>query len=453
MPPVSSIPNKMEAHAREIFFAGLSAVDPRTAVASCCRLENGRLQVAKRSYDLSAFDHIHVIGAGKAAAPMAAAIETLLGDAVSGGIVIVKYGHTRPLGRIRLAEGGHPVPDADSLENARAIMEIAGSASEKDMVICLLSGGGSALLPLPAPGIGLKDKQQTIRILMACGASISEINTLRKHISAIKGGRLAQALFPSTLLCLAISDVVGNDLSTIASGPTVPDPTTFADCLDIINAYNLENRLPAPVLHHIQKGAADPEAETPKPGAPVFEKAYTYICADNRAALAAAADKARHLGYHTMVLSSMIEGETREVARMHGAMVREVLQSGNPVSPPACLLSGGETTVTIQGNGKGGRNQEFCLAMVDAIAEQNHIVVLSAGSDGTDGPTDAAGAIISNQTARQAALAGLVPSRYLADNDAYTFFSRIQGLFFTGPTNTNVMDLRILLATGPSGRL
>ncbi|ABW67377.1 glycerate kinase type-2 family protein [Desulfosudis oleivorans] len=449
MSPADTILDKMKAHAEEIFFAGLAAVEPKAAVAACCHLEKGKLKVADRTFDPGAFDHISVIGAGKAAAPMAAAVETLMGDRLTGGLLSVKYGHTHLLQKTELGEGGHPIPDAGGLKNAQRILALAQSASKKDLVICLLSGGGSALLPLPAPGITLADKQAAMHELLACGATITEINTLRKHLSAIKGGLLARAVFPATLLCLVISDVVGDDLSTIASGPTVADPTTFADCLRIIDTYQLKNRLPASVIHHIQKGAAGLKTETPKPGDPVFEKVVTHICADNTAALAAAADKARRLGYQTLILSSKMEGKTRDVARMHGTMAKEILKTGNPVCPPACLLSGGETTVTIRGAGKGGRNQEFCLALTDDIAEHKHIVVLSGGTDGTDGPTDAAGAVVSNRTASRAAQAGLTPAHYLADNDSFTFFKKLNSLLITGPTNTNVMDLRVVLVSRP----
>lgn len=449
MSPADTIPDQMKAHAEEIFFAGLAAVEPKAAVTACCRLQKNILKVADQSYDTGAFDRIYVIGAGKAAAPMAAAVENLLGDRLTGGILSVKYGHTHLLKKTELTEGGHPIPDAGGLKAAQRILALAQSASKKDMVICLLSGGGSALLPLPAPGITLADKQAAMRELLACGATITEINTLRKHVSAIKGGQLARAVFPATLLCLVISDVVGDDLSTIASGPTVADPTTFTDCLRIIDTYQLKNRLPASVIRHIQNGAAGLKTETPKPGDPLFEKVVTHICADNTAALAAAADRARHLGYRALILSSMVEGETREVARMHGAMAKEILKSGNPVCPPACLLSGGETTVTIQGTGKGGRNQEFCLAVADTIAGQKHIVVLSGGTDGTDGPTNAAGAVVSDRTASRASQAGLLPARYLADNDSFTFFEKLESLLITGPTNTNVMDLRVVLVSRP----
>ena len=449
MSPADAILDQMEVHAREIFFAGLAAVEPKAAVTACCRLQKNILKVADQAYDLGTFDHIYVIGAGKAAAPMAAAVEILLGNRLSGGLLSVKYGHTHPLKKIELTEGGHPIPDAGGLKNAQRILALAQRASKKDLVVCLLSGGGSALLPLPAPGITLADKQATMHELLACGATIAEINTLRKHLSAVKGGLLARAVFPATLLCMVISDVVGDDLSTIASGPTVADPTTFADCLGIINTYQLGNRLPASVMRHIQNGAAGLETETPKPGDPVFEKGFAHICADNTAALAAAADSARHLGYRTLILSSIMEGETRYVARMHGAMAKAILKTGNPVWPPACMLSGGETTVTIQGAGKGGRNQEFCLALTDTIAGQEHIVVLSGGTDGTDGPTDAAGAVVSDRTASRAAQAGLSPARYLADNDSFTFFEKMGSLLVTGPTNTNVMDLRVVLVSRP----
>ncbi|MFP4039050.1 MAG: glycerate kinase [Desulfosudaceae bacterium] len=448
---------RMKRDARSIFQAGLDAVEPRQRLKGLCRVNQGRFQAGDFSRDLGDFRNIHVIGAGKASAAMGAAIEDILGDRVSGGLIVVKYGYTMPLTRIRLIEAGHPLPDENGCRGAAEIMELAATAAADDLVICLISGGGSALLPLPVEGITLEDKQQTMRVLLSCGASISEINTIRKHLSAIKGGRLARAVYPATLLCLVISDVIGDDLSTIASGPTVPDPGTFEDCLAIFKKYDIAERLPPSVTKHIRDGRQEPAGnsagdsagnsavETPKPDDPVFQSVFNLICAGNLDAIRAARSRALELGYHTLILSSRIEGETKEVAGVHAAIARECLASGNPLQPPACILSGGETTVTIQGQGRGGRNQEFCLAAVAGIAGTEHIVILSGGTDGTDGPTDAAGAVIDCHTQAKAEQLGLDPGRYLDDNDAYSFFEKTGGLLMTGPTNTNVMDLRIML--------
>lgn len=439
------ITKEMVEHAKVIFQAGIDAVDPAEAVRNCCHLDNNRLVVSDTPYELDSFENIYVIGAGKAAAPMAAEIETILGDAVSEGAISVKYGYTARLEKIRMLEGGHPVPDTNGLENARAIRNLAQRATQKDLVICLVSGGGSALLPLPANGITLEDKQRTIQVLLECGASIHEVNIIRKHISAIKGGRLAKEVYPAKLICILISDVVGDDPATIASGPTVPDSSTFSDCMSVIEDYDIARMLPAPVMEHLQRGMKDPGMETPEPGSHFFAATKTLICANNMAAIKAAAEKAGTLGYKTVILSSMIEGETRDVARVHTAVAREVMKTGNPVPKPACILSGGETTVTVKGKGTGGRNQEFCLAAIDDISGMKHIVILSAGTDGTDGPTDAAGAVIHGYTATIAAKKGISIRDHLARNDSYSFFKKAGGLLVTGPTNTNVMDLRIML--------
>ncbi|MFO8048610.1 MAG: glycerate kinase, partial [Desulfosudaceae bacterium] len=407
---------RMNREARSIFQAGLAAVEPRQRLKELCRVSGGRFQAGDFSRDLGDFRKIHVIGAGKASAAMGAAIEDILGDRLSGGLIVVKYGYTMPLRRIRLIEAGHPLPDENGCRGAGEIMELAATAAADDLVICLISGGGSALLPLPVEGITLEDKQQTMRVLLSCGASINEINTIRKHLSAIKGGRLARAVYPATLVCLVISDVIGDDLSTIASGPTVPDPGTFEDCLDILKKYDIAESLPSSVTKHIRNGRQKPAGEsagnpaeisagnstgdsaensaeeTPKPDDPVFQSVFNLICAGNLDAIRAARKRALELGYQSLILSSRIEGETKEVARVHAAIARECLASGHPLQPPACILSGGETTVTIQGQGRGGRNQEFCLAAVTDIAGADHIVILSGGTDGTDGPTDAAGA-------------------------------------------------------------
>jgi hydroxypyruvate reductase len=429
----------------EIFQAGLDAVKPEAAIGKYCRLEGSKLFIDRAPCDLSGIRNLYIIGAGKAAASMASALESILGDRIAGGVVTVKYGHLAKLSRVKIIEAGHPVPDENGLRGAEAILETASRAGKGDLVICLISGGASALLPLPARGLSLEDEQETARVLISCGASIHEINTVRKHISAIKGGRLAQAADPAAIVSLILSDVVGDNLDIIGSGPTVADPDTFADCLGIFEKYRIRERLPKSVVRHIEEGASGSIPETPKPGDPVFEKTRNVIIGNNRNAILAAQDKARAMGYHTLILSSMMEGETRHVARVHGAVAREILASGNPVPSPACILSGGETTVTITGKGLGGRNQEFCLAVCRDIAGLENAAILSAGTDGTDGPTDAAGAIVDSTTLSRAEGLGLDPQKYLADNDAYHFFEPLGDLIVTGPTNTNVMDLRIVL--------
>jgi glycerate 2-kinase len=438
---------KMRAVAESIFRAGLAAVAPESAVARCCRIEKKRLWIGSRSYDLAEYKNIYVIGCGKAAAGMAKALERLLGERIAAGIVIVKYGHLAHLSRIRIVEAGHPVPDHCGEEGARAVIALAESAGQDDLVLCLISGGGSALLPLPAAGLSLADKQATARILIACGATIHEINAIRKHTSAIKGGLLARAVDPATLVTLILSDVVGDDLDVIASGPCVPDASSFEECLAILENYRVVDKLPEVVVGHLRTGAAGDIPETPKAGDPIFRNGFQLIIGSSLDAIKAAGAEAERIGYPPLILSSMLEGDTRQAALLHGGIIKEVFKSGHPVPPPACILSGGETTVVVRGKGLGGRNQEFALALAPQIAGLAGVVALSAGTDGTDGPTDAAGAIVDDSTLKRAEALGLNYRRYLEANDAYHFFKQTGELLFTGPTNTNVMDLRVILVS------
>jgi len=442
---------RMRSDAKAIFAAGLRAVDPQEAVLRHCRLQRERFHIGRRVYDLTAYRRIWIIGAGKASAPMAAALEGLLGDRIGGGVVNVKYGYTRPLERVELVEAGHPVPDENGRRGSERMLDIASRAGPDDLVLCLMSGGGSALTPLPAAGLTLQDKQDTIKVLLACGASIHDINTIRKHTSLIKGGRIARGAYPATLAALILSDVVGDDLDVIASGPTVPDSSTFADCRGIFDQYGIASRLPSAVVDHIASGAAGEVPESPKAGDAAFDNTHNVIVGSNFEAILAAKRQAETMGYTVLVLSSMIEGETRHVAHVHGAVAREILKSGYPIGTPACILSGGETTVTLRGDGLGGRNQEFALAAAIDVADHPRIVVLSAGTDGTDGPTDAAGAVADSDTLQRARTLGMDARRYLAGNDSYHFFQKLDDLLLTGPTHTNVMDLRIVLAAGTKG--
>jgi glycerate 2-kinase len=437
----------MWANAIDIFQAGLQAVSPGAAIKNFCQLDGEILRVDDHSYDLNSVKNIFVLGAGKAGASMALAIEEILGERISEGIITVKYGHLEKLHKIKTHEGSHPVPDENGYRAAQAIFRLASRADKDTLVICLISGGGSALMPLPVDGVTLEDKQEVTRVLLSCGATIHEINAVRKHLSLIKGGGLARAVYPATLICLILSDVVGDDLDSIASGPCVSDSKTFGDCKAIFAKYSIEDEIPASVLQHIELGLAGKVPETAKSGQSIFAATQNVIVAGNFKALLQAKEKADELGYNTLILSSMIEGETRDVASNHIAIAREIQSHGHPVPKPACLLSGGETTVTIKGAGKGGRNQEFVLAAALKMTGIENIVVLSAGTDGTDGPTDAAGAIADQNTLQRAALKGLDPQKYLENNDSYHFFNTLNDLYKTGPTNTNVMDLRIILIT------
>jgi glycerate 2-kinase len=428
-------------HALQIFRAALHAADPHRAVLDHLSFDGRVLKAGAKRYRLDDFDRIQVIGAGKASAAMGQAVERLLGRRISGGFLNVPDGVSARLRRIQLHPCGHPIPDERGAEGARRILEIARAAGPRDLLIALISGGASALLPAPAPPLTLASKQALTRQLLASGATIHELNTVRKHLSLIKGGQLAQAAFPATVIALLLSDVVGDDPCVIGSGPTVPDSSTVADAVGVFQKYGLEKygvSIPAVALH-----------ETPKPGDPAFARARHVIVGSNKQAIAAAEACARKLGYRTMVLSTTIEGETREIASMHAAIAREILSSNRPLRRPACLLSGGETTVTVRGRGLGGRNQEFVLAAILALdhagAGADPITILSAGTDGIDGPTDAAGAMADSSTIARAAALSLDARRFLDDNDSYRFFEPLDALLKTGPTGTNVADVRVVL--------
>jgi glycerate 2-kinase len=402
--------------------------------------------VGSHRYDLQEIERVIIVGAGKASARMAVAIEEILGDLISGGLINVKYGHGEPLRKITVWEAGHPVPDQSGIEGARRLLALVKDANERDLVICLISGGGSSLLPQPTSGIDLLSKQETTRALLESGATIHQVNAVRKHISDIKGGRLAQAAAPARVVSLLLSDVIGDDLDVIASGPTVPDTTTFATALDVLARYDLTGRVPANVLSHLQAGARGENSETPKPGDVVFQNVVNLIIANNAGAINAAAEKAHSLGYKPLVLSSFVQGEAREVARVMAAIAREIAVTGRPIARPACVIAGGETTVTLKGTGTGGRNQELALQASLDIENIDNILILAAGTDGTDGPTDAAGAIASGKTLAVARELGLSARDYLANNDSYHFFEAIGDLVVTGPTGTNVMDIILILA-------
>jgi glycerate 2-kinase len=434
---------EMRRDALEIFNASLKAVDPIIAVKKHLSLDGDILQVGKRSYNLSNYTHIYVIGCGKAAASMSYALEDILQNRISGGIINVKYGHTKDLNYIKINEAGHPIPDEAGVKGTEEILALLHGLRDNDLVIFVLSGGGSALLPLPKDGISLEEKQRVTKMLLDSGASIDEMNALRKHISKVKGGQLARVADPTTSISLLLSDVVGDRKDVIASGPTVPDESTFGDCMSIVKKYNLQ--LPGSVMNLIKKGVKGEIEETPKAGDPIFEKTFHVILASNIMALKAAEQKAKELDYNALILSSAIEGETKEVARVHTAIAKEIRASGNPISKPACIISGGETTVTIKGKGLGGRNQEFVLASATEIAGMSDTVILSCGTDGTDGPTDAAGALADGLTIQRAQKLGMQAMEYLWNNDSYHFFEKLDDLIKTGPTNTNVMDVRLLL--------
>jgi len=445
------------AHAEAIFRAGLERVDPLRMMRQVLSLSGDTLTCTteKESFalDLSRHRRILVLGAGKASARMARGLEDLLGDRITAGLVAVKEGHLEELSRIQLLETAHPVPDHRSAEAAVQILDLASSAGEGDLVLVLVSGGGSAILAAPAREQGhaltLADKQAVTRELLACGANIHEINCLRKHLSAIKGGRLARAIAPARCVSLILSDVVGDDLDSIASGLTVPDPTTWADAWGVVERYCLADRIPRAARDLLESGLAGSAPDTPKADDPAFAATRTVLIGTNFQALLAAQAKAQELGYGTLLLTSRLTGEAREIAGLFLGLAKEIAANQLPLPCPACIIAGGETTVTLRGPGRGGRNQEMALAYLAGLSASprgaERAVFLSASTDGSDGPTDAAGAFASLDILRQAEAQGLSPFPALAANDSYTFFDSLGALLKTGPTNTNVCDIHVLL--------
>ncbi|MCM2306009.1 MAG: glycerate kinase [Sulfuritalea sp.] len=415
---------------RDLFDAAVAAADP----AHC-------LPAWLPEPPASAKGRTIVVGAGKAAAAMARAVEdNWRGDLERlSGIVVTRYGHGATTRRIEVVEASHPAPDAAGQQAAARVLAAVAGLTADDLVLVLLSGGGSALLAAPMAGIALAEKRAVTKALLACGASIGEINCVRKHLSAIKGGRLALAAQPARVLTLAISDVPGDELSTIASGPTVPDPTTCAEALEIVERYGIE--LPAAARQALASGAA----ETPKPDHGGFARCESQVIATAQASLAAAAAAARAFGITPLVLGDAIEGEAREVARVLGGIALSCAAHGVPLAAPCVLLSGGETTVTVRGGGRGGRNAEFLLGLALALNGHARIHAIACDTDGIDGSEDNAGALLLPDSAARAAAAGIDLRARLAENDAYNVFAALGDLVVTGPTRTNVNDFRAIL--------
>lgn len=444
-------PRKLRSDALSIFKAGLAAASAREAVRRRIRLSPGSSSLKlgpKTAIRLSEFDRVFAVGAGKAGAAMAVALEAALGaKRIHTGVVNVKHGHASPHPRrIRLIECGHPLPDEAGEQGAHEIEGLLRRMNARDLVFVLISGGASALLTAPAPPVSLADKQNITDLLLKAGAGIHELNAVRKHISRLKGGQLAALAYPATVVSLILSDVIGDPLDVIGSGPTTADQSTFGDALRILSKYGLTRKAPRTVIARLEEGARGCVPETPKPSDKLFSHVHNLIVGSNSLALEAARQRAKELGYNPLILSSSMRGEAREVAGVHAEILREVIGNGRPVSVPACILSGGETTVTVRGVGKGGRNQEFALASALSLAGTEGVLVLSAGTDGTDGPTDAAGAIADGTTLARAEKAGISLQEKLNANDAYPAFETLGDLVKTGPTGTNVMDLHILLA-------
>lgn len=438
---------KLRRDALRIFQAALKASDAGEAVRRHLAIDRGILKVARVRLPLKNFDRIFLVAAGKAAIPMTTAIGKISGSRLVGGIAVTKHGHAGPpLHRVRLFEAEHPIPGPVGIEASHAIRTLLQELNARDLLLVAISGGASALLPAPADPVTLAAKQKTTDLLLRCGADIVDLNIVRKHLSFLKGGRLAALAYPASVVGLLLSDVIGDALDVIGSGPTVPDSSTFRDAIGVLEKFHLLNRVPALALHRLAAGERGEIPETPKPGDPAFRNVHNVVIGSNRLALDAAARQAKELGYRPLILSTSMQGEAREVARVHAAILREIAEARHPVAAPACVLSGGETTVTVRGQGKGGRNQEFALAAAAEIANCKNVLVLSAGTDGTDGPTDAAGAIATPTTAVRARKQNIDLDRHLADNNAYPFFDALGDLVKTGPTGTNVMDIHLLLA-------
>jgi glycerate 2-kinase len=428
--------------AEAIWQAALAAGEVGPLIRRSFQRRGDMVQVGDRAVDLSRIDRVFVFGCGKAGAAMALAVEDLLCDRISAGFVVVKDGHLAATRAVVLAEAGHPVPDARGVQAARRLLELASGAAADDLVIVLVSGGGSALTPAPAADVSLAEKQTVTRSLLAAGAAIGELNTVRKHLSRFKGGQLARAAAPALVVTLVLSDVIGDPVDVIASGPTAPDPTTFQEALNILRMRGLLADAPFSVRQRLQAGARGEVLETPKPRDPIFGRVGHVIIGNNQLVVDAAVERARSLGYHSEVLTRELQGEARHMAQV-------LVERARALEPPACLIAAGETTVTVRGRGRGGRCQEFALAAALIIEGDNSLTVLAAGTDGTDGPTDAAGAVVDGSTITRGRQAGLDMQAALDDNDSYRVLRATGDLIVTGPTNTNLLDL-YLVVRGPA---
>jgi glycerate-2-kinase len=435
---------RVRALLRGLLGAALAAADPALALRRSVTRRGHWLHVGRTRYDLRRYQRVVAVGAGKASAHMAVALEHVLGSRLEGGLVVVKYGHAAPTRRVAILEAGHPVPDRAGRQAARRVLAYVRGLSSDDLVLVLLSGGASSLLPAPAPGLTLADKQRVTALLLRSGATIQEINAVRKHLSAIKGGRLAAAT-KARVVSLILSDVLGDDLGAIASGPTAPDPTTYADAIAVCRRHGIWSSLPSAVRHCLLAGQRGLRPESPKPGSSVFRRVQNQVIGNNRAAIAALAREARRRGFQPRILTAVLTGEAREAGRRFGTMARRLAENRKPTR--VCLIAGGELTVSVRGNGKGGRAQEFALAAAGEIAGMKRVWIAGFGTDGTDGPTDAAGAVVTGQTYGAAVRKGLNPVDALRRNDSYTFFKQSGGLITTGATGTNVNDLYLLLVT------
>ena len=430
---------------RRLLRAAFQAADPARCLQQHVKRRGSVLQVGTQRYDLRSFRRIVAVGAGKASARLAAALEACLGSWLEGGLVVVKYGHVETTTRIEIAEAGHPVPDTAGARAVDRLLRFVNSLTEDDLLLVLLSGGASSLLPAPPEGISLMDTQQLTQVLLRCGATIGEVNAVRKHLSRLKGGQLVVTT-PARVVSLILSDVLGDDMSAIASGPTVPDVTTFHDAMRILDRYDLSAQVPRTVLAHLAAGAQGERPETPKPGDPIFRRVENQVIGNNARAVKAVTEAAQHSGVRPVLLTTTLTGEAREAARFMAAIGREIVASGRPARRPACIVAGGELTVTVRGDGRGGRAQEFALAGAVELQGVRNVWMAGIGTDGSDGPTEAAGAVVSGETALEARARGIDLRTALERNDSYSALASLNRLVITGPTRTNVNDLYLLLA-------
>jgi len=439
----------VRAQLSALFAAAVAAVDPRQLIQRRVKVKRTGLLVQEgsqaKTFPLSG--RVFVVGAGKGAGFLTQGLESELGERIAGGVVIVPSGHTVELGRVGVVNGEHPLPGPGSVSGTEKIAALLAQRQASDLICCCLTGGASSLLVSPVSGISLDDKLVVNRLLLACGADIRAINTVRKHLSRVKGGGLARWTFPATLVSFLLSDVIGDDLSTIGSGPTVPDPGTFHDAWNVLEQYDLLERVPPEILTHLRQGLTGVIPETPKPGDEVFTHVHNVLVGSNRLALDAAAAAAQRLGFVTQILTTPLSGDTTVTARRFAHTLRATLQT---CRAPVCVLAGGETTVHVTGRGKGGRNQEFALVVAQELQGEAGWALLSAGTDGIDGPTDAAGAFVESHSIDRAREQGLDPRAALRDNDTYPFFAALGDLFRPGPTGTNVMDVKIALLFPPA---
>ena len=429
----------MKQKAEQIFLAGVQSVLPDRLIRNSLKIGDSTLFVNEKRFNLSDFENVFVLGMGKASALMAKEIENIFGERITGGHVVTKYGHGTELQRISLTEAGHPIPDANGIAGTKKIFEIARNATQNDLVSCLISGGASALLADFPSGASLDDLKRTNELLVTCGADIHEINMVRKHLSHVKGGQLAQAIYPATTIGLILSDVVGDKLDVIASGPTVADTSTFADAMSVVEKYKLP--LSAPMARYLERGLSGDVPETPKSSDKIFGRVHNFLIGSNRIALQAAAEKAGNIGLKSHIITDTLQGDVLDVAEY----ILRIIQNFQQERKPLCLLFGGEPTVHVSGKGLGGRNQHLALYLATRISGRQNIAILCAGTDGTDGPTDAAGAGIDNETVADAAKKNIEPQIFLQNSDSYRFFQRVGGHIITGNTRTNVMDMVVVL--------